>query len=206
MARRLDPNKATMIIDVSTGKMLRAKDEDLTTAQQKEVARTNTLKEDLTKGVFLNDHVQKIFERTITNMMVDMKNISDGVNPASAGVSIFGAGYEGDIGYLDAIGELAGTSTGEIVESFEAVLKEYQETGLINLPRLQPIHGGTEAAKRYNSDLNTLRALSEVYMMNYDPILSLENEKAKIETGFWEVNEKGESYKDQALKQKYCIK
>ena len=37
-------------------------------------------------------------------------------------------------------------------------------------------------------------------MMNYDPILSLENEKAKIETGFWEVNEKGESYKDQALK------
>jgi len=199
ISRRLDPNKATPIIDVSTGQMLRPSEEDLTPEQNAEMERIQTLKQDLTSGVFASSKIQAALEKYQLQIVLDMKNIAMGVDPSKAGMSLFGITYgTGSIGYLDTVGELFGKSTKEQVEEFDRILAKYEETGLIELPTLVPIHNGTDFAKKYNKTLNTVKALSEVYLLNYDPILSLENKKARITTGFFGVNEKGQGYRAQA--------
>ena len=194
---KLDPNNVTQIVDLSTGKIIRAKKEDLTTEQAKEQQRLITLKQDLTQGVFLNSKVQDIFRKKQMEMLNNMLNLTTTVEETELGVTFLGFGRKGDRNFAGAIQDAWGDNvpillsdgnsktTKQDLLAMRKILSNYKETGLINFDHLTPIEGSTPLIKEYNKNLNTLRALSEVFLMNFDPLKSLENKKAEVESSLF---------------------
>ena len=177
---------AIQVIDITTGKPVRRGDSDLSPTAQQAIQNYDTTVQELSSGIFSNN--------TIKHLLLDLQNkiLNDQVAFTKQNVSQkeLGAGglgsYEGDRTIAGAIRDYFGSENSQKeLDAMKETIKNFQETGLIDFKHLRHIEGNTPLIKGYNSKINTLRALSEVYLMNFDPILSLENEIGEIDVDFW---------------------
>ena len=179
----LSGGTAIQVIDITTGKPVRRGDSDLTKEAQQAIQDYDTTVKDLSSGIFSNNTIKNLLLDIQSKLLNDMTAFQQqNVSQKELGSGL----YDSDRSTMGAIRDYFGSENSQKeLDAMKKTIEEFQKTGLIDFKHLRHIEGNTPLIQSYNSKINTLRALSEVYLMNFDPIASLENENARIEVDFW---------------------
>jgi len=195
-----NPDRAVMIIDVSTGQLVR-KDEVTSNEGQQSAKDYDQIINDFSSGIFTNDTVKNLLFKLQRDILNDMTSFNaKNYTEKEIGIHLGGSGWGYEGGFLDKTQDVLGITTQgnlkttqEDLDDMNNIIENFKKTGLIDFNHLTPVNCTTPLCKSYNSKLNTLRALSEVYLMNFDPVKSLENKAAETTHSFWTPQGKAEA-------------
>ena len=174
--------KVALIIDPVTGKTIRNPNPNtLQPEALKAYNEVKGIKDQYSTGIFTNNTVRDILSNLQASMMYDIRQLSDmGPKAGTQWNGFWEEVMEQDFGFTS---DNDSKLVWDDFKYFDKAVKRFEETGRMDFEELTPIPGGASIAvvQDYNAKLNKYRALSEVYLMNYDPILTLKNKKAKLE-------------------------
>jgi len=176
-----------MIIDPMTGEtILNPKKEDLSDAAKKELTEYQEIFNSYNTGIFTNETVGSLLRNVQMAIMTNIKDIRATFDEAgylrqTEGFSMGALAQEFSEG-LGITTKLDSKTTADDFKYFDKAIANFDKTGLLNFEELTPLVGASRhiSVQEYNSNLNKLRALSEVYLLNYDPLQTMKNNNAKL--------------------------
>jgi len=176
-----------MIIDPMTGEtILNPKKEDLSDAGKKALTEYEEIFNSYNTGIFTNETVGNLLRNVQLALMTNIKDIRGVYDEAgylrqTEGFSM-GALTQEFSESFNVTTKLDSKTTADDFRYFDKAIANFDKTGLLNFEELTPLVGSSRhiAVQEYNSNLNKLRALSEVYLLNYDPLQTMKNENAKL--------------------------